>query len=312
MKYIYGPVPSRRLGRSLGVDPIPSKTCNYQCVYCQLGRTTYFTNTRENFFPKNQIISEIKEGIKQNEGKFDYITFVGSGEPTLYKDLRDLIVNAKKFSSKPICIITNGSLLHDKDVIDALLMADVILPSLDAGDEKSFVRINRPHLAIQFKNMIQGLINFKKQFSGKFWIETMVMKGLNDSKEELMKIKEQIEEINPDRIDINIPIRPPTEKWVNIPDKNVLTILNEIFNDFNDIRYPEIGDFCYYSLNFEHELLKIIERHPMRQAQIIDSFSSHCFNKDDIILELKKLESQNKIKKRVYDEKTFWMLNEKF
>jgi len=312
MKYIYGPVPSRRLGRSLGVDPIPSKTCNYQCVYCQLGRTTNFTNTRENYFPKNEIISEIKEGIKQNEGKFDYVTFVGSGEPTLYKDLGDLILKTKKFTSKPICVITNGSLLYDKEVSKTLLLADVILPSLDAGDEKGFIRINRPHPSIKFNTMIQGLIDFKKEFRGKFWIETMVMKGVNDSREELMKIKEQFGLINPDRIDINIPIRPPAEKWVKTPEKSVLAILNDVFSEINDITYPEIGDFHYYSLDFEKEILKIIERHPMRQEQIFNSFSRRCFNKDDILLELKKLESQKKILKRIYDEKTFWMLNTKF
>ena len=312
MKYIYGPVPSRRLGRSLGIDPIPSKTCNYQCVYCQLGRTTNFTNERKNFFPIDEIIAEIKEGIRQNEGKFDYVTFVGSGEPTLYKDLGDLILKVKKYTNKPVCVITNGSLLHDKDVSNALLMADVVLPSLDAGDEKSFVSINRPHPSIKFNTMIQGFIDFKKEFRGKFWIEIMLIKGMNDTREELIKIKEQIGVINPDRIDINIPIRPPTEKWVNIPDKNILTILNELFHEFNDIRYPEIGDFGYYSLNFEKEILKIIERHPMRQEQIFNSFSSHCFNKDDILLELKKLESQNKILKQIYDEKIFWMLNTKF
>lgn len=312
MKYIYGPVPSRRLGRSLGVDPIPSKTCNYQCVYCQLGRTTNFTNERKNFFPKDEIIAEMKERINQNDGNFDYITFVGSGEPTLYKDLGDLILNAKRYTNKPICVITNGSLLHDKDVSNSLLIADVILPSLDAGDEKSFIRINRPHPSIKFNTMIQGFIDFKKQFKGKFWIETMLIKGVNDTREELIKIKEQMEVIKPDRIDINIPIRPPTEKWVNVPDKNILPILNEFFHEFNDIRYPEIGDLGYYTSNFEKELLNIIERHPMRQEQIFDSFSRHCFNKDDILLELKKLESQNKILKRIYDEKIFWMLNTKF
>ena len=311
MNYIYGPVPSRRLGRSLGVDPIPSKTCNYQCVYCQLGRTTNFTNTRENFFSMNDVLSEIKEGINQNEGKFDYITFVGSGEPTLYKDLGELILQTKKFTSKPICVITNGSLLHDIEVSNAVLMADVILPSLDGGDAKSFIKINRPHPTIKFDTMIQGLSNFKKRFRGKFWIETMLIKGINDTREELIKIREQMELIKPDRIDINIPIRPPTEKWVNVPDKNILTILNEVFSEINDIRYPEVGDFGHYSLNFEQELLKIIERHPMRQEQIVNSFTRHCFNKDDISLELKKLESQNKIIKRIHDEKTFWMLNTK-
>ncbi|MFX1259154.1 MAG: radical SAM protein, partial [Promethearchaeota archaeon] len=110
MKYIFGPLPSRRLGRSLGIDPIPSKTCNYQCIYCQLGKTSNFTNEPKNFFPKEEIISEMEQAIIKNEKKLDYITFVGSGEPTLYKDLKELILKAKDFSNKPICVITNGAL----------------------------------------------------------------------------------------------------------------------------------------------------------------------------------------------------------
>ena len=170
MKYVYGPVPSRRLGKSLGIDPIPSKTCNYQCVYCQLGKTTNFTNIRKNYFPKKEIIAEMKKAIKLNENKFDYITFVGSGEPTLYKDLKDLILRAKDLSKKPVCVITNGSLLYQKEVQNALMCSDVVLPSLDAGDEKSFIKINRPHPSINFEKLIQGFIDFKKRFEGRFCI----------------------------------------------------------------------------------------------------------------------------------------------
>jgi len=255
MKYIYGPVPSRRLGRSLGIDPIPSKTCNFQCIYCQLGKTTNFTNERKNYLPKNEIIAEMKEAIKKNEVNLDYITFVGSGEPTLYKDLNELILKAKQFSNKPICVITNGGLLYDKEVQNALMLADIVLPSLDAGDENSFIRINRPHPSIKYDSVIQGFIDFKKVFTGKFWIEIMIMKGINDSKEELLKIKKKIELIKPDRIDINVPIRPPTEKGVKIPDKTIISILNELFSEYNNINFPEIGKFGFYSLDFEREVL---------------------------------------------------------
>ena len=184
MKYVYGPVPSRRLGRSLGIDPIPSKTCNYQCIYCQLGRTTNFTNNRKDFYPKDEIIAEMEQAIRINEENIDYITFVGSGEPTLYKSLEDLILRAKEFSKKPICVITNGALLYNMDVRNALLHADVVLPSLDAADEKSFIKINRPHPSIKFDMVIQGFIEFRRIFTGRFWIEIMIMKGINDSKEQ--------------------------------------------------------------------------------------------------------------------------------
>jgi len=308
MKYVYGPVPSRRLGSSLGIDPIPSKTCNYQCIYCQLGRTTNFTNERKNFFPKNEIIAEMKTAIKQNENNIDYITFVGSGEPTLYRDLGALILKVKEFSKKPVCVITNGALLYDLEVRNILMLADVVLPSLDAGDEKSFIKINRPHPSIKFDAMIQGFIDFRKNFKGKFWIEIMIMKGINDSKEELLKIKEKIDLIKPDRIDINVPIRPPVEEWVKIPDKNIISLLNEIFGEYYDINFPEIGKFGFYSSDFEKEVLSIIERHPMRQEQILETFSSNNFNKDEILLGLENLESKKKIKKILYGQKIFWKL----
>ncbi len=309
MKYVYGPVPSRRLGNSLGIDPIPSKTCNYQCIYCQLGKTTNFTNSRKKFFPKEEIIAEMEKAVKLNYNKFDYVTFVGSGEPTLYKDLDYLITKSKKISEKPICVITNGSLLYKKEVQDALINSDVVLPSLDAGDEKSFIKINRPHPSIEFEKMIQGLIDFRKKFRGEFWIEVMLMRGINDTKEELSKIKEKIDLIKPDRIDINVPIRPPVEKWVRIPEINVISVLNEIFGEFNNINYPEDGHFSIYSFDFDKEVISILERHPMRQDQIIKTFSCFGLNKNEINTKLKILQSKNKIKKFNYNDQIFWKLN---
>jgi len=308
MKYVYGPVPSRRLGRSLGIDPIPLKTCNFQCIYCQLGKTTYFTNERKNYYPKKEIIAEMTEAIKLSKNKFDYITFVGSGEPTLYRDLGSLISKAKKISNKPVCLITNGALLYDQEVRKSLMSCDVVLPSLDAGDEKSFIKINRPHPSINFKAVIQGLIAFRKKFKGKLWIEVMIMKGINDSEGALSKIKEKINLLDPDRIDINVPIRPPTEKWVTIPDKNIVSTLNEIFGEYTNINFPEIGSFGIFSSNFDNELISIIERHPLRQEQILETFISNKINKEDILTRLNNLEFQKKIKKVVYNDKIFWKL----
>jgi len=309
MKYIYGPVPSRRLGKSLGIDPIPSKTCNYQCIYCQLGKTTNFTNIRKNYFPKKEIIAEMEKAIKSNENDFDYITFVGSGEPTLYKDLKDLILRAKKLSKKPICVITNGSLLNEKKVQDALLISDLILPSLDAGDEELFIKINRPHPSISFENLVQGFTNFRSIFEGELRIEIMLMKGINDSEEELFKIKDKIDRIKPDRIDINVPIRPPLEKWVKIPEKSIFSILNKIFGDYFNISFPEEGVFRIHSLDFQKEILSILERHPMREDQIVETFSDFGLKKKIIMAGLKKLKSKQKIKDILYSKQIFWQLN---
>ena len=309
MRYVYGPVPSRRLGNSLGIDPIPSKTCNYQCIYCQLGKTTNFTNTRRNFFPKEEIIAELKNALEIHEESIDYITLVGSGEPTLYKDLKDLILTTKKLSKKPVCVITNGSLLNQEEIQNALNYTDTVLPSLDAGDKKLFLKINRPHPSITYEEMIQGFIDFNKKFEGEFWIEVMLMRGINDSREELLKIKKKLDLINPDRIDINVPIRPPVEKWVKIPEKSTLSILKDIFIDYNNINFPEVGKFRIYSSNFENEVLSILERHPMRQDQIIETFSSSNFDENEIISLLKKLKSQRKIIDTLYNKQIFWKLN---
>jgi len=308
MRFVYGPVPSRRLGNSLGIDPIPSKTCNYQCIYCQLGKTTNFTNVRKNFFSKEEIITELKTALEIHERSIDYITFVGSGEPTLYKDLKDLILTAKELSEKPICVITNGSLLYQEEVQKALNYSNTVLPSLDAGDEKSFLKINRPHPSIKYEKLIQGFIDFNKKYDGEFWIEVMLMKGINDTKEELLKIKEKLDLINPDRIDINVPIRPPAENWVKIPDKNIFSVLNEIFGDYININFPEKGKFNIYSSDFENEVLKILERHPMRQDQIIETFSSPNLTKDKIIMNLKRLKLEKKIIKLHYNNQIFWKL----
>ncbi|MFX1401481.1 MAG: radical SAM protein [Promethearchaeota archaeon] len=306
MKYVYGPVPSRRLGRSLGIDPIPLKTCNYQCIYCQLGKTTYFTNERRNFFPVKAIVSEIKKAIKENQDNIDYITFIGSGEPTLYKDLKKLILTVKKISKIPICVITNGSLIYNAEVRDILTNVDVVLPSLDAGNNKTFIKINRPHPTINFDEIIQGFIDFRKIYEGKFWIEVMLIKDVNDSKEELISIKEKLDLIKPDRIDFNVPIRPPTEQWVNIPDEHIISLLNEIFTDYNNIFYPEIGTFRFYSENFEKELLAIIERHPMTQEQIFQTFTNETYTRPKILSQLKKLVIQNKIRRVIYNNQTFY------
>ena len=273
-----------------------------------MGKTTNLTNERKEFYPKEEIYKEIEESININKGKFDYITFVGSGEPTLCKSLGKLILKTKEYSTKPICVITNGALLYSSEVRKELMSADVVLPSLDAGDEKSFIRINRPHPSIKYETMINGLRKFRSKFNGKFWIEIMITKGINDSKEELLKIKEKIDLIKPDRIDVNVPIRPPVEKWVEIPDKTIISLLNEVFGKYRDIAFPEMGVFGLYSEDFKKELLNLLERHPMRQKQVIETFKSEGFTDNKIVLKLEKLESEKIIKKWIYQDKIFWKL----
>lgn len=244
--------------------------------------------------------------INNNRNKFDYVTFVGSGEPTLYKDLGILIKKAKELTNKRICVITNGSLLCNEKVANEIMNCDVVMPSLDAGNEKDFIKINRPHPEIKFQSMLQGLIDFKKEYSGYFWLEVMLMKGINDSREKLIEIKQKIDLIQPDRVDINVPIRPPTEDWVEIPNEIVYDRIKELFEDYSNINFPEKGTFEHSHGDFERELLRIITRHPMREDQIIKTFSNLELDEKTILKKLKLLESKDIILKKIYNEKIFW------
>jgi len=196
-KYIYGPVPSRRLGLSLGISPIPAKYCNYSCIYCQLGRTIKLTNKREEYFKLEDIIKEFNEYLKE-ELEFDVVTIVGEGEPTLYSRLGELILELKKSTSKPIAVITNGALLYEENLRRELMNADIVLPSLDATDEERFRQINRPYKKIAFDKVLDGIRTFSDSFNGQLWLEMMFIKGMNDDTESLLKMKEILNTIQYD------------------------------------------------------------------------------------------------------------------
>jgi len=267
--YTYGPVPSRRLGRSLGVSPIPPKTCSYSCVYCQLGRTKHLQVERKSFYPKEKIFSEIQRSSRDSNP--DYVTFVGDGEPTLYKDLGWLINKTKSELRLPVAVITNGSLLSFEDVRKDLLYADIILPTLDAGTEKNFRRINRPHRSIEFYDLLCGLRDFRRGFSGQIWLEVMIVKGLNDSEEELLNIKNAAELIKPDRIYVVTPIRPPAEPWVKPPSPETILKAQQILEDTIPLMDLESGDFGLREFaDARQAILEIGSRHPLRLEQAME------------------------------------------
>lgn len=210
-RYVFGPVPSRRLGFSLGVDIIPSKYCCYDCIYCQIGKTTNHGIERKSFFDPYTIVREVIEKVNASD-RIDYITFSGSGEPTLNSDLGLMIDEIKRSVHIPVAVITNGALLSQDDVRKDLLAADVVLPSLDAVSEDIFRYINRPHLQIEIQSIISGLELLRKDYRGQVWLEIMLVKDINDDEEELGKLKEVIDLIHADKVQLNTVTRPPSEE----------------------------------------------------------------------------------------------------
>jgi wyosine [tRNA(Phe)-imidazoG37] synthetase (radical SAM superfamily) len=267
--YAYGPVPSRRLGRSLGVSPIPHKTCSYNCIYCQLGQTGKLSMKRESFYPKEDILSDIKKVI--DPANVDYITFVGDGEPTLCKDLGWLIKSCKQKWQIPVAVVTNGSLFFMEDVRQDLKSSDVVLPTLDAGSEEVYRTLNRPHGSIGFEEMLQGQIDFRKEYPGKIWLEVMLVKGVNDSDESLMEIKDAIEQVKPDRIYISVPIRPPAKPGVRPPEPGRIIRAHEILNTTLDLTDYESGNFGLDNFpDLRTTIIEICSRHPLREEQARD------------------------------------------
>lgn len=246
-RFVFGPVPSRRLGKSLGIDFVPFKTCSYDCIYCQLGRTTNKTADLKEYFPAEHVLDDIRTRLKEFP-RPDYITLSGSGEPTLHSRIRDIIHGIKTITDVPVAVLTNGSLFWIEDVRNSVLDADLIIPSLDAGDMETFSYVNRPHQAISFEKMIRGLGSLREQFQGPIWLEVFLIKGITDKNSELLKIKAWIDRIEPDVVQLNTAVRTPAEKFVNPVTKNTLEEIArflgprcEIIADYSKVHH--LGEF---------------------------------------------------------------------
>ena len=208
-KYLYGPVPSRRLGLSCGVDIVPFKVCTLDCIYCQLGATTEKTIERKEYVPPEAVLAELRETLAEGL-KADFITISGSGEPTLNSRLGELIDGIKKITNIPVAILTNGTLLYRPDVRADCAKADVVLPSLDAGDKQTFEQVNRPHKDINIEKLISGLCDFRNEYAGQIWLEVFLIEGMNTDAGQIAKIKNIIKRIRPDKVQLNTAVRPTT------------------------------------------------------------------------------------------------------
>ncbi len=212
VNHVFGPVPSRRLGYSLGVDLVPYKTCSFNCIYCQLGNTTNKTTEVREYFPLEEIISDIKKKLKEN-CIVDYITLSGSGEPTLYSRIGEIIEKIKEVTDKPVAVLTNGSMLWKPEVRKALMDADIVVPSLDAGNQEMFEYINRPCKELSFEQVVSGIELFIKEFKGETWLEVFLLKGSSIQEEHIKQLAEIIKRLNPRKTQLNTVARPPCESY---------------------------------------------------------------------------------------------------
>ncbi len=295
-KYLFGPVPSRRLGLSLGIDLVPYKTCNLNCIYCECGRTTNLINERKEFFDCNEIIKELEYFLK-NKPKIDYITFSGAGEPLLYSKIGEIINFLKKnFSKYKIVILTNGTLFLNNSIIEEIKKADLIIPSLDSANENTFKLINRPHKDLKLNKIIEGLINLRKNFYKKIYLEVFIIKNLNDSYNEILNLKNVIKKINPDKIQINTVDRPPAEEFVAPVSINKL---NEIKNIFG--KKAEIISFKNKNIELEKSnnfstIINCLERRPLTLEDLMKMTNLHVNELNKILRELEEEKRITKIK----------------
>ena len=293
-KYIYGPIVSKRLGRSLGVDIVPFKICNYDCLYCQLGRTKNKTNHRKEYVKITDVLQELK--LKLSETTPDYISIVGSGEPTLNSRIGELIKEIKKLTSIPICVITNGSLLYLKEVQDDLLLADLVIPSLDVGDAKTFNQVNNPHSDISFDEMIAGIADFTKKFKGKLWLEVLLLKDITDVDESIKNIAKISNVIKPDKVQISTISRPPAEDNLKPVALERLIEIKSYFNGYVEVIYDtpaSEADKANAAINKE-TILALLIRH---SSPLEDIARGLAITKEEALKIIDELITENKVKK---------------
>jgi len=292
MGYVFGPVPSRRLGRSLGVDLVPFKTCTYDCIYCQLGSTTRKTAERQEWVPLDDVLVELKDKLAL---KPDYITLSGSGEPTLYSRLDELIDRIRVMTEVPIAVLTNGSLLWRDDVRQQLMDAHLTVPSLDAGSSDSFQTVNRPHRSISFKQMLDGLITFRSQYHGQYWLEVFLLDGKTATDREARMISEAVGRIKPDRVQLNTATRPTAEKSSVMVDRQLMEDLATLFDPPAEV----IADYrgVHAQSDFKagrQNVLEMIQRRPCSLDDIADGLGMH---RNEVIKYVEELETSGLLAK---------------
>lgn len=274
--YVFGPVASRRLGRSLGVDIVPAKVCTLDCVYCEVGRTTLKTTERKPYSPMDDILAELEARLRQGIQP-DYITITGSGEPTLNSQLGRIIDRIKGFSTIPLALITNGTLFYRQDVRDEAARADLVMPTLDASDQPTFEAIHRPHCDIRVEGVAEGLAAFRSQYNGPIWLEVFLVEGVNTSWDQIQRLKALIARIRPDKVQLNTAVRPTADPDVRRPSRAQLQAIAaaigphcEVVADYS--RLPEVLDSPLRS----QDIVVLLRRRPCTLEELCAGLGLTC------------------------------------
>ncbi len=301
MSHVFGPVPSRRLGRSLGVDLVPYKTCSYDCIYCQLGTTTDKTVERREYVPLDAVLRDIKSRLSSQP---DYITLSGSGEPTLYSRLGELIDGIKTLTDIPVAVLTNGSLFQDPEVRHQVAGADLVVPSLDAGSSAVFQAVNRPHPSITFDAMVDGLISFRHETSCECWLEVFILGGYTSVPDEAHRLADLVRQIKPHRVQLNTVTRPPADDLAVAVEAERLEEIATWFDPVAEVvaDYRGTHDLPEFGAT-RAEVLSLIRRRPCSLDDIVNGLSSH---RNEIVKYVEELTKQGLIIQRRVDKRLYY------
>lgn len=301
--YVFGPVPSRRLGRSLGVDLVPFKTCTYDCIYCQLGPTTCRTLQKKEWVPVEKVIAQVRDVLQRSSP--DYITISGSGEPTLHSSLGEIITEIKSLSDVPVAILTNGSLLWDADVLDAAKNADLIIPSLDAASEPIWKDVNQPHDDLPFDKMLEGLLDLKRHFDGEVWLEVFLLAGLTATESEIPELIQLTDKMHFDRVQLNTVTRPPAKSCAfPVPHDQMLRYSARFGPNAEVIAdYQSVHDMPAFEAG-RTDVLEMLRHRPCTLDDIADGLRIH---RNEAVKYVEELMSRDKISLKEQNGKKYYV-----
>lgn len=304
---VFGPVPSRRLGKSIGINHIPHKICTYSCAYCQIGHSLKMSIERTSFYNPTEIISELREKLKvlkANGEKIDYITFVPDGEPTLDKNLGELIRKTKEFEI-PVAVITNSSLLSMEEVRNHLFEADWVSVKVDSVIEETWRKIDHPHRDLSLERILEGILTFAQMYEGILVSETMVVKELNDDQENAEATSSYLQKLQPAYCYISIPTRPPAESWVQPPDEDAINAIYQIFSSAGlrtELLIGYEGNEFAHSGDIADDILSITAVHPMREDAVLE----YLQNVGESYSVIENLLRNNQLKVSEYNGRKFY------